>query len=138
MQFSDRVCHNHPTMTRLLHFAPLLLLLSWSTGAISADSERRPGPYVMPCAGVTLNANYVADVGSSAGPGFHFHIENKTAKDIHLAQPVPSSAHWYARVAFAGCGELRLGVAGRWSMHCAKTGRCSPTGPPLRRKTRSI
>jgi len=85
-------------MMRLLRVAPLLLLLLWSIGASSADTERRPGPYVTQCAGVTLRAHYMAEAGTDAGPGFSFHIENKTAKDIRLEMPVPSSAHWYARV----------------------------------------
>jgi hypothetical protein len=105
-------------MTRLLRplrfatLVPLLLLLSWSMGPISADTQRRPGPYVMPCAGVTLKANYVAEVGSNAGPGFRFHIENKTAKDIRLAQPIPSSAHWYARVGIRWMWRASAGRGG--------------------------
>lgn len=90
-------CHN-PAMKLLLRLGPLLVLLSWSAGSFSADTHRRPGPYVSQCTGVTLQASYIAEVGTNAGPGFAFHLENKTGKDIRLAQPVPSSAHWYARV----------------------------------------
>lgn len=85
-------------MPRLLTCLPVPLLLFWSIGSYSADTQRHPGPYVQQCAGVTLKANYVADAGANAGPGFSFHIDNRTAKDIRLEMPVPSSAHWYARV----------------------------------------
>ena len=99
-------------MTRLLRSAPLILLLSWSVGSVSADTERRPGPYVLLCAGVTLRANYVAEVGANAGPGFSFHIDNKTGRDIRLEQPVPSSAHWYARVGIRWMWRASAGRGG--------------------------
>jgi hypothetical protein len=63
-----------------------------------AGSTRHPGPYVAPCAGITLSANYLAEIGPLHGPGFQFRIENHTASEIRLEQPVPSSTHWYARV----------------------------------------
>jgi hypothetical protein len=30
-------------------------------------------------------------------PGFHFILSNRTSREIKLAEPVPSSSHWYAR-----------------------------------------
>lgn len=99
-------------MTRRLRLASLLLLFSWSIGSFSAATERRPGPYVAQCTGVTLRANYLADAGTNAGPGFAFHIENKTGKDIRLAQPVPSSAHWYARVGIRWLWRASAGRGG--------------------------
>lgn len=98
--------------TRLLRTAPIPLLLLCSVGSFSAGTPSRPGPYVPPCAGVTLQANYVADTGNGAGPGFSFHITNKTAKDIQLAQPVPSSAHWYARVGLRWLWRASAGRGG--------------------------
>lgn len=98
-------------MTRL-RIALLPLLLSWSIGSVSADTPRRPGPYVLPCAGVKLVANYVADVGAGAGPGFAFHIANNTSKDIRLEEPVPSSAHWYARVGIRWMWRASAGRGG--------------------------
>ncbi|MFY9745534.1 MAG: hypothetical protein WA891_18150 [Acidobacteriaceae bacterium] len=99
-------------MTRLSRLLPLCLLLCWSMGSVSAVSPRRPGPYVLPCLGVTLRANYVADTGGNAGPGFSFHIENRTGKDIRLEQPVPSSAHWYARVGIRWLWRASAGRGG--------------------------
>lgn len=99
-------------MTLLLRLAPLLLLLSWSMGSKSADMERHPGPYVLPCAGVTLRANYIAETAANAGPGFSFHIDNRTGKDIRLEQPVPSSAHWYARVGIRWLWRASAGRGG--------------------------
>lgn len=99
-------------MTRPLRMLLLLSLLSWSTGASSADTQRHPGPYVLPCTGVTLKANYMAEAGGSAGPGFAFHIENKTGKDIRLEQPVPSSVHWYARVGMRWLWRASAGRGG--------------------------
>ncbi len=90
----------------------LLLLLSWSSGSFCADAHRRPGPYVSQCTGVTLQASYLADVGANSGPGFAFHIENKTSKDIRLAEPVPSSTHWYARVGLRWLWRASAGRGG--------------------------
>jgi hypothetical protein len=85
---------------RLLRIA-ILAALAVNAGPpalVSATSvPRRPGPYVMPCVGVTLSASYLADV-SGHGPGFLFSIQNRTLRTIRLADPVPSSAHWYAHV----------------------------------------
>jgi hypothetical protein len=35
--------------------------------------------------------------GRDQVPGFHFVLSNRTSREIKLAQPVPSSSHWYAR-----------------------------------------
>jgi hypothetical protein len=57
-----------------------------------------PGPYVPLCSHITLTASYLAEAEPGKGPGFLFVIKNDTNKDIRLAEPVPSSAHWYAHV----------------------------------------
>jgi len=49
------------------------------------------------CAGVSLSANYLAAVAPGQGPGFRFVLANHTNREIRLAEPVPSSSHWYAR-----------------------------------------
>jgi hypothetical protein len=66
-------------------------------GTVSG-ADRRAGVSVLPCKGITLTASYLAEAGPGQGPGFLFRIENHTAHAIRLAQPVPSSAHWFARV----------------------------------------
>ncbi|HTV05494.1 MAG TPA: hypothetical protein VME86_09005 [Acidobacteriaceae bacterium] len=47
---------------------------------------------------IVFSASYLADLQAERGPGYLFTIENHTARPIRLAEPVPSSAHWYARV----------------------------------------
>ena len=65
----------------------------------AADGSARPAKAVVePCTGITLSASYLAEVSPEGGSGFLFRIENRTAHAIRLAQPVPSSAHWYAHV----------------------------------------
>jgi hypothetical protein len=49
------------------------------------------------CSGVTLSASYLASSGTDHGPGFRFTLVNNTGHEIRLAEPVPSSSHWYAR-----------------------------------------
>jgi hypothetical protein len=99
-------------MTRLLRIAMLPLLFSWNIGTIAADTPRRPGPYVLPCSGVRLTASYMAEVGAGAGPGFSFHIANNAGKDIRMEQPVPSSAHWYARTGIRWMWRASAGRGG--------------------------
>jgi hypothetical protein len=50
------------------------------------------------CSGVTLSASYLTAVAADQAPGFRFTLVNDTGRDIRLAEPVPSSSHWYARV----------------------------------------
>ncbi|MGC2636064.1 MAG: hypothetical protein WA294_02725 [Acidobacteriaceae bacterium] len=78
--------------------ACLLAALAVAAAGTDPHPRTRPGPYVLPCAGITLSASYLAEAAPGQGPGFLFRIENHTAHEIRLEQPVPSSAHWYARV----------------------------------------
>jgi hypothetical protein len=58
-----------------------------------------PGPTVPLCSRqIVFTASYLAEAKPGEGIGFLFRIQNHTAKPIKLAEPVPSSAHWYARV----------------------------------------
>lgn len=50
------------------------------------------------CSHIELKASYLAEPQPGKGPGFLFVIMNDTNKEIRLAEPVPSSAHWYAHV----------------------------------------
>lgn len=78
---------------------PLLLITALLCGqSLRAASPRHPGPYVAQCAGITLSASYLAEAAPGLGPGFQFRIDNHTAHDIRLEQPVPSSTHWFALV----------------------------------------
>jgi hypothetical protein len=70
-----------------------MLLAASAAGAASSKVQSVPL-----CGGVTLAASYLADIPPSHGPGFRFTLVNKTAHPIQLAEPVPSSSHWYARV----------------------------------------
>lgn len=92
-------------MLRFLRFAPPLtgLLLFLTAVAAGADGYsgyiRHPGPYVPLCSRqIVFSASYLADLQTGSGPGYLFTIENRTARPIRLAEPVPSSAHWYALV----------------------------------------
>ena len=64
----------------------------------NAGARRAVAQSVPLCAGITLSASYIAAIAPAAAPGFQFRLSNNTAHAIRLAQPVPSSSHWYARV----------------------------------------
>jgi hypothetical protein len=68
--------------------------------AVSTGSAvtHHPGQSVPLCSHIGLSASYLAEAEPGKGPGFLFVIKNDTNKDIRLAEPVPSSAHWYAHV----------------------------------------
>jgi hypothetical protein len=67
------------------------------TGPAGSSAPTKAARSVPICSGVSLSANYLAAVGPDRGPGFRFVLVNRTAREIRLAQPVPSSSHWYAR-----------------------------------------
>ena len=76
----------------------LLLASLWLCTARGGNSvSTRPVRSVPICSGVSLSANYLAAVGPDQVPGFRFVLVNRTGREIRLAQPVPSSSHWYAR-----------------------------------------
>ena len=85
-------------MIRRLRFAGVALLLGASAVPLPAGGPPAPGPTVLPCTGITLTASYLADMTPGGGGGFLFRIDNRTRKTVRLAEPVPSSAHWYAHV----------------------------------------
>jgi hypothetical protein len=85
-------------MLRSLRIALLFLFIYFSPARTTA-AIHHPGPYVPLCSRqIVFTASYLAYLHSGDGPGYLFRIENHTAKLIRLAEPVPSSAHWYARV----------------------------------------
>ncbi len=82
-----------PVLGRVLLLASLWLY----AGPAGSSVAMRPARSVPLCAGVSLSANYLAVTGPDQGPGFRFILVNHTGREIRLAQPVPSSSHWYAR-----------------------------------------
>lgn len=82
-----------------LRTASLIAAIIVFSLAHPAAATHHPGPYVPLCSRqIAFTASYLADLNNGDGPGYLFRIENRTTRPITLAQPVPSSAHWYARV----------------------------------------
>lgn len=77
----------------------LLLPALFLPSLASTAATHRPGPHVPLCSRkIVFTASYLAETKPGAGPSYLFRIENHTSRPIRLAEPVPSSAHWYARV----------------------------------------
>ena len=74
----------------------LLASLCLYTGPAGSSVSTKPVRSIPICSGVSLSANYLASVGPEQVPGFRFVLVNRTGREIRLAQPVPSSSHWYA------------------------------------------
>ncbi|MBV8113544.1 MAG: hypothetical protein JO300_02305 [Silvibacterium sp.] len=78
-------------------------------------SPNKPGPIVPLCSWqITFTASYLVETERGAGPGFLFRIDNGTANPITLAEPVPSSAHWYARVGNRWLWRASSGAGGSY------------------------
>ena len=75
----------------------LLASLCLCSGLADSSVSSKPVSSIPICSGVSLSANYLASVGPEQVPGFRFVLVNQTGREIKLAQPVPSSSHWYAR-----------------------------------------
>jgi hypothetical protein len=85
--------HQLRNCLRFLIFAGAASLASQAGNGVSPKPVRS----VPICSGVSLSANYLALAGPDQGPGFRFVLVNRTGREIKLAEPVPSSSHWYAR-----------------------------------------
>jgi hypothetical protein len=101
-------------MPRILQAASLLAVilaaLSYTGAAI-----HHPGPYVPLCSRqIAFTASYLAPTRQGDTPGYLFRIENHTTKPIKLAAPVPSSAHWYARVGNKWLWRASSGAGGSY------------------------
>lgn len=82
-----------------LRAASLVPTISLVALAYTGAAVHHPGPYVSLCSHqISFKASYLAPTHKGDTPGYLFRIENHTTKPIKLAEPVPSSAHWYARV----------------------------------------
>jgi hypothetical protein len=74
-----------------------------------------PGPTVPLCPRqIAFTASYLVETVPGKGSSFLFRIENGTAKPIMLAEPVPSSAHWYARVGNRWLWRASSGAGGSY------------------------
>jgi hypothetical protein len=83
---------------RTLRILLPLLIFGFSAALTVSAAVHTPGPTVPLCSKqIVFTASYLAETKPGEGIGFLFRIENNTAKPIKLADPVPSSAHWYAR-----------------------------------------
>src|ERR1700756_226314 len=86
-------------MSRFSRAASAIASVTLSTLAYTGAAVHHPGPYVPLCPRqIAFTASYLAPTHKGDTPGYLFRIENHTAKPIKLAEPVPSSAHWYAHV----------------------------------------
>ncbi|GGH07996.1 hypothetical protein [Silvibacterium dinghuense] len=74
--------------------------ISFAAAAPVADGGGRHAGLTVPLCGkqIVLTASYLAPSKPGEGTGFLFHLENGTAEPIVLAEPAPTSAHWYAKV----------------------------------------
>lgn len=77
-----------------------MLGLGGLMGLPVAAQRQEVRPETVPQCGpqIKFTASYLAEAKPGQGPGFLFRIENSTSRPVALAQPVPSSAHWYAHV----------------------------------------
>lgn len=105
----------HPLLRRVFRTAvPLLIGFPFSLLTVSAAAHS-PGPTVPLCSRqIVLTASYLAETKPGEGIGFLFRIDNGTAKLIELAEPVPSSAHWYAAVGTRWLWRASTGLGGSY------------------------
>jgi hypothetical protein len=90
------IATSRESLSRMIRFFVFACLASLACRAGNGASTRPVGSVPI-CSGVSLSANYLALAGPDQGPGFRFVLVNKTGREIKLAEPVPSSSHWYAR-----------------------------------------
>ena len=91
----------------------LFLILPSSFLSTVSAATHSPGPTVPLCSRqIVFTASYLAEAKAGEGIGFLFRIENKTEKPLNLAEPVPSSADWYARVGSRWLWRASTGFGG--------------------------
>jgi hypothetical protein len=75
------------------------LVFLWLTQPVAAQAGIGNRDIVPQCGPqIRFTASYLAEAKPGQGAGFLFRIENNSSRPITLAEPVPSSAHWYAHV----------------------------------------
>ena len=92
---------------KIFVYAVALLLVCANSGASALPVRSVPL-----CSGITLSASYLAMIGPSQVPGFHFVLSNRTSRQIKLVEPVPSSSHWYARAHKRWWWRASIGAGG--------------------------
>lgn len=104
-----------PVIARVLRvFVCFILPFFFDLESYTA-SPKHPGPTVPLCSGqILFTANYLVETKRGAGPGFVFRIDNGTPKAITLVEPVPSSAHWYAKVGNRWLWRASSGAGGSY------------------------
>jgi len=103
------------TLLRVLRtLVCLSLCFSFEPASLTAASHQ-PGPTVPLCSRqISLTASYLVETERGKGPGFLFRIDNETANPITLVEPVPSSAHWYAKVGDRWLWRASSGAGGSY------------------------
>lgn len=80
---------------------------------LPALASSRPGPDVPQCSPrIHFTASYLGIAKPGGGPGYLFQIKNDTSHPIRLAEPTPSSAHWYAKVGSLWLWRASTGTGG--------------------------
>ncbi len=102
-------------MAWALRIAVCILLPFYFTTPGLTAAAHRPGPTVPLCPRqIAFTASYLVETVPGKGPSYLFHIKNDTARPITLAEPVPSSAHWYARVGNRWLWRASSGAGGSY------------------------
>ncbi|WP_446744829.1 hypothetical protein [Silvibacterium acidisoli] len=103
----------------LLRFPPFRFAVV-SLAVLIVTSQSLPEPShpdaVVPLCSkqITFKASYLVETKPGMGPSYLFKIENDTSKPIRLAEPIPSSAHWYARVGSKWLWRASSGAGGSY------------------------
>jgi hypothetical protein len=98
-------------------FRVVLATLVFSTAipCVSLPVPTHRGAVVPLCSKqITFKASYLVEMTPGSGPSYLFRIENGTSKPIRLAKPIPSSAHWYARVGSKWMWRASSGAGGSY------------------------
>jgi hypothetical protein len=109
------------------------LVAFWFLASIAGNPQVRSVPL---CSGITLSASYLVSAGSDQVPGFQFTLRNNTGHEIELAEPVPSSSHWYALTRGRWMWRASNGSGGSLVDAINPHGRVAVYPPPARDVTR--
>ncbi len=100
---------------RASRIALCILVPFFSPASGVTASAHQPGPTVPLCSRqIEFTASYLIEVDRGKGPGFSFRIDNGTGQAITLVEPVPSSAHWYAKAGNRWLWRASSGAGGSY------------------------